>query len=351
MDNRARSARAWSVLPASCNFQYRSFAAAASSASLHYKSYSTDEAYLSLLVSSWGGPLTAVAFTGPFLTWFGFSVETTGFFEDSASSSSDSSSDSSSSEDSSESPSPFGSRRYKVRNIGEGTCTSHLSGVDDSTSGSSPFGPSGARFREKCFPPSKCKHHLNKEEATYHLVLVCPCISLLPWRELDAEIREPESWFRRLCESKRVGPAKSGGFDWLRRSFSRWKISSPFLFHCLKDHRHTSLVPDAKAWKNSSFRSCKLTSSASIRTMSIRYRACLFWTSSAMSEFTLHIHSTVWSEIYYLSLQWTLEGKRRGYQSGAILMPAVLFWMNSGGINAAIHLSNFWRPIHFLFLV
>jgi len=39
MASRARSARAWSVLPASCNFQYRSFAAAASSASLHHKSF------------------------------------------------------------------------------------------------------------------------------------------------------------------------------------------------------------------------------------------------------------------------------------------------------------------------
>jgi len=35
-----------------------------------------------------------------------------------------------------------------------GGCTSHLSGVDDSTSGSSPSGPRGARFREKCFPPA-----------------------------------------------------------------------------------------------------------------------------------------------------------------------------------------------------
>ena len=32
-------------------------------------------------------------------------------------------------------------------------CTSHLSGVEDSTFGSSPSGPKGARFREKCFPP------------------------------------------------------------------------------------------------------------------------------------------------------------------------------------------------------
>ena len=129
---------------------------------------------------------------------------------------------------------------------------------------------------------------------------------------------------------------------WLAATIiSRWKISSPFLFHCLKDHRPTSLVPDAKTWENSSFRSCKLTSSASIRTMSIRYRKRLFWTSFATLEVTLHIHSTVWSEIYYLLLQWTLEGKRRGYQFGAILMSAVLFWMDSGGINAAIHLSNF----------
>lgn len=136
-----------------------------------------------------------------------------------------------------------------------------------------------------------------------------------PWTwKLVSAMWEQKSW-----------AAKIGGL-WLAATIiSRWKISSPFLFHCRKDHRPTSLVPDAKPWGNSSFRSCKLTSLASIRAMSIRYRKCLFWTSFATLEFTLHIHSTVWSEIYYLLLQWTLEGKRRGYQSGAILMPAVLF--------------------------
>ena len=52
---------------------------------------------------------------------------------------------------------------------------------------------------------------------------------------------------------------------------------------------------------------------------------------------TLHIHSTVWPEIYYLLLQWAFEGKRRGYRFGAILMPVVLS-LEQFGTCAAKHL-------------
>src|SRR5579859_4838422 len=54
---------------------------------------------------------------------------------------------------------------------------------------------------------------------------------------------------------------------------------------------------------------------------------------------TLHIHSTVWPEIYYLSSPWTLEGKRREYQFGAILH---IFSSNQGIVDnkATIHLHK-----------
>ena len=106
--------------------------------------------------------------------------------------------------------------------------------------------------------------------------------------------------------------------------FTPEKFLPLFSFHCLNSQCSASRVLLAENPKNSSLRSSKdttLTSIISCGSITGDYsESC-----SRSFSLTLHIHSTVWSEIYYLLLQWALEGKRRGYQSGAILMPAVLF--------------------------